>query len=85
MVVISTKAAYNRAAIMQNAVSAFTKTRICPLNANIFTDADFASSQTEISFVPTTNNISLDSTRRRKTGFFTESPYAEKLRHQLLK
>lgn len=61
--------AYNRAATMQNAVSAFTKSGICPLNPNTFTDADFAPSQTtEISFVPpTTNEFSQDSLPRERT------------------
>ncbi|CAG4966510.1 unnamed protein product [Parnassius apollo] len=53
---------------MQNAVSAFTKTGICPLNPNIFTDVDFAPSQTtEISFEPTTNVISQDPLPRERT------------------
>ncbi|CAK1596501.1 unnamed protein product [Parnassius mnemosyne] len=59
--------AYNRAATMPNAVSAFSKTGICPLNPNIFTDVDFAPSQTtEILFVPTTNESSQDALPRVK-------------------
>lgn len=39
-------AAYNRAATMQNAISAFAKTGVSPFNPNIFCEADFAPSQT---------------------------------------
>lgn len=43
---------------MQNAVSAFIKAEICPLNRTMFTDADFAPSRTtEILFVPSTTNV----------------------------
>lgn len=50
--------AYNRAATMQNAISAFSKTGICPLNANVFTEVDFAPSQTtDIPFTPNPNII----------------------------
>ncbi|VVD02809.1 unnamed protein product [Leptidea sinapis] len=60
--------AYKRAATMQNAVSAFSKTGICPLNPHIFTHADFAPSQTtEIPLRSTTDETTQDPLPRERT------------------
>lgn len=55
------KIAYSNAATLQNAMSGFSETEICPLKPNIFYDYDFVSANTTDNDVtstkPTTNSL----------------------------